>query len=152
MAMGQNYTPRAGETVLKIEVEGRGNVFIRLYTKEAPKTTSHILELVRNGFYNGNKFKRVEKSPKPYLVQVGEHDKSNGKIPYEDSGFKNLEGAVGLAHPVEDRDAGDGQFYMLLARASFLDNNYTVFGQVVQGMDVLQKIEKGDRIVSITVM
>lgn len=158
----QTYSPKKGETVLKIEIEGRGNVFIKLHTKEAPKTTDRVLALVKQGFYNGQRFHRVEKTPKPYLVQVGDPASKNGeangeggsgqKLAYEDSGFKNVLGAVGLAHPVDDKNAGDSQFYMLLSRASFLDNNYTVFGKVVEGEDVLAKIEKGDRIVSITVV
>ncbi len=164
-AFGQSYTPKAGETVIKLAIEGRGNVFIRLYTKEAPKTTEHILALVKKSFYDGQRFHRVEKSPKPYLVQLGDpvskdnidspqigQGGSGTRVPYEDSGFPNVEGAVGLAHDVDDRNSGDSQFYMLLAPAKFLDGNYTVFGQVVAGLDVLQKVERGDRIQSITVV
>jgi cyclophilin family peptidyl-prolyl cis-trans isomerase len=161
-AMGQDYRPRAGETVIKLEVEGRGNIFIKLHTKEAPKASAHVLQLVRSGFYNGQRFHRVERTPRPYLVQVGDPNSRTGdlsggggsgaRIPFEESGFKNEAGAVGLARPSTDRDAGDSQFYMLLDRSSFLDNNYTVFGQVVAGMDVLQKIQRGDRIVSASVL
>lgn len=160
LAVAQSYTPKKGETVIKIEIEGRGNVFVKLHVKDAPKTTARILELVKDGFYNGQRFHRVEKKPKPYLVQVGDPGSKKGdtdgeggsgkKLAYEDSGFKNTEGAVGLAHPVGNKNAGDSQFYMLLSRAAFLDSNYTVFGKVVEGEDVLKKIEKGDRIVSIT--
>jgi cyclophilin family peptidyl-prolyl cis-trans isomerase len=164
LAAGQAYTPKRGETVLKIEVEGRGNIFIKLHSKDAPVTTARILELVKAGFYNGQRFHRVEKTPKPYLVQVGDPGSKTGKLDgeggsgkklaYEDSSFKNVKGAVGLAHPVDDRNGGDSQFYMLLDRASFLDNNYTVFGKVADdaSMDVLEKIQKGDRIVSVTVL
>ncbi|CAN5506134.1 hypothetical protein BH11ARM1_BH11ARM1_16920 [soil metagenome] len=162
VAMGQNYTAKPGETLLKLEVEGRGNIIIKLHSKQAPKTVEHILELVKAGFYNGQRFHRVERTPKPYLVQVGDPNSksgdlsgagaTNGTLAYEDSGFKNEAGAVGLAHSVDNRDTGDGQFYMLLDRSSFLDNNYTVFGRVVDGMDVLRKIVKGDRLVSVTVV
>jgi cyclophilin family peptidyl-prolyl cis-trans isomerase len=162
LSAAQGYRPKPGETVLKIEVEGRGNIFVRLHTKEAPKTTAHILSLARNGFYNGQRFHRVERTPKPYLVQLGDPNSRGGdlsgkggsgaRIPYEETGFNNDAGAVGLAHDVNDRNAGDSQFYMLLDRASFLNSNYTVFGRVVEGMDVLQKIQRGDKIVSVSVL
>ncbi len=162
LSAAQGYRPKPGETVLKMEVEGRGNLFIRLNTKEAPKTTAHILNLVRSGFYNGQRFHRVERTPKPYLVQTGDPNSRSGdlsgkggsgaRVAYEETGFNNDAGAVGLAHDVSDKNAGDSQFYMLLERASFLNNNYTVFGRVVEGMDVLQKIQRGDKIVSISVV
>jgi peptidylprolyl isomerase/peptidyl-prolyl cis-trans isomerase B (cyclophilin B) len=163
LCLAQSYAPKSGETVLKVEVEGRGNVVILLHMKEAPKTTSRIAKLVTDGFYNGQRFHRVVQSPKPYLVQIGDPDSKVGdlsnvgnggsgtKIPYEESGFKNVAGAVGLSRNMDDKDSGDCQFYMLLDRSSFLDGNYTVFGLVVAGMDVLKKIQKGDRVVSMTI-
>jgi cyclophilin family peptidyl-prolyl cis-trans isomerase len=162
MAMGQTYRPKPGETILKIQVEGRGDIFVRLHTKEAPKTTAHILKLVRSGFYDGQRFHRVERTPKPYLAQLGDPGSKTGDlsgkggsgahIEYEETGFSHDAGAVGLAHDVNDRNSGDSQFYMLLDRASFLNNNYTVFGRVVEGMDVLQKVQRGDRVMSISVV
>jgi len=154
------YRPKAGETVLKVEVEGRGDVYIRLFTKEAPKTTSHILKLVRDGFYDGQRFHRVETSPKPYLAQIGDpaskggvltgNGGSGGRVDYEESGFSNESGSVGLSHPKGDPNGGDSQFYILYERASFLDGNYTVFGKVVSGMDVVRRVERGDRVIRVT--
>jgi len=167
VALGQTYTPGAGETVLRLEVEGRGNIFIKLHTKEAPKTTTHILRLVRQNFYNGQRFFRVSKTPRPYLVAFGDPDSrdlkklesetigqrgSGSRVAYEESGFKHELGAVGLSTLPNDRDSGDSQFYMLLAPSRFLDGNYTVFGRVVAGMDVLNKVEKGDQVLKVTVL
>lgn len=164
IGFGQNYSPKAGETVLRIAVEGRGNVFVKLYLREAPKTCAQILQLVRRGFYNGQRFHKVIKSPRPYLVQIGDPaskgqdlDQAGGggsgnRVPYEDSGYKNEAGAVGLATVEGDPSSGDSQFYMLLDRASFLDKKYTVFGQVVEGMDILKRIERGDKVTAITVL
>lgn len=155
-----------GETVIRIDVENRGSIHIKLHRKEAPKTTAHILGLVRSGFYDGQRFFRVLKSPRPYLVQTGDPlsrdlsklddpkmgtGGSGAKVPFEDSGFPNEEGAVGLSTPPKERDNGDSQFYMLLGSARFLDGNYTVFGKVIAGMDVLKKIERGDKITSVRV-
>lgn len=161
----QAYTPKLGETVMHLSIEGRGDVYIVLYTKEAPKTTAHIISLVRQGFYNDQRFHRVEKSPRPYLVQVGDPisktdlnnpqiglNGSGEKVPYEETSFTNGDGAVGLVRTLNDRNSGDSQFYMLLAPARFLDGSYTVFGQVVSGLDVLQKIERGDRIKSASIL
>jgi len=156
------YRPKAGESVLKVEIEGRGDVFIKLYTREAPKTTSQILKLVREGFYDGQRFHRVETSPKPYLAQIGDPGSKTGdlsgaggsgtKVAYEDSGFSNESGSVGLSHPKGDLAGGDSQFYILYERASFLDGNYSVFGKVVAGMDVVRRVQRGDRVIRITVL
>jgi cyclophilin family peptidyl-prolyl cis-trans isomerase len=166
-ACAQDYKPAKGETVVKLAVEGRGNVFIKLFTKEAPKTTKHIVELVKKGFYDRQRFFRVVTSPRPYIVQMGDpatKDKdlddpsvgqgtSGTKIPYEDTKFHNDPGTVGLAHPDQERDAGDCQFYVNLAQNRFLDGSYTVFGQVIDSsMPVVNKIQRGDRVTKATVL
>jgi cyclophilin family peptidyl-prolyl cis-trans isomerase len=165
-SFAQSYKPKAGETVLKVDIEGRGTYFISLFTKDAPKTTAHILKLVKDKFYDGQRYHRVEKSPKPFLVQVGDPKSKKGnleaeemgtggsgaKIPFEDSGYSNKVGMVGLAASPTNRDSGDSQFYVLLDSASFLDGNYTVFGKVVAGMDVVRRIERGDRVTAITLV
>lgn len=163
----QSYSPKPGETVLRVAIEGRGNLYIRLFTDEAPKTSAHISKLAKQGFYDGQRFFRVVRQPRPFLVQVGDPQSkskdlddpdmgtggSGAKIAYENSGKLNdRAGMVGLSHREGDRDAGDSQFYILLAPSKFLDGNYTVFGQVVAGLDVLQKIEKGDRVTAVTVL
>lgn len=160
------YRPKAGETVLKVSVEGRGTFYIKLYMKEAPKTTAHIQNLASQGFYDNQRVFRAEKSPRPFMIQLGDPNTKNkslddptigsggsgAKIAYEDSGKFNDEGAVGLAAIPGDKNTGDSQFYILLGRARFLDGNYTVFGQVVDGMEIVKKIERGDRITSISVI
>ncbi|CAN5527854.1 N/A [soil metagenome] len=150
---------KADETVVRIEVEGQGAILIRVKAKEAPRTAARFLELVRSGFYDNQRFHRVERSPRPYLAQVGDPASKNNldtagnggsgqKLPYEASSLVNSEGAVGMAHPENDRDGGDSQFYILLGPARFLDGSYTVFGKVIDGMDVVKKLKRGDRIVS----
>lgn len=167
LAIAQSYSPKQSETVLRVDVDGRGSIFIKLHTKEAPKTTAQIIRLARGGFYDGQRAFKVVKSPRPYLVQIGDplskdasklddpkmgSGGSGTKVAYEDSGFSNEEGAVGLAAPPNDRNGGDSQFYMLLGDYKFLDGSYTVFGKVVAGMDVLKKIERGDVITSVKVI
>jgi cyclophilin family peptidyl-prolyl cis-trans isomerase len=162
----QTYTPHKGETDLKLEIEGRGSVYIKLFTQDAPKTTERIIKLVKEGFYSGQRFHRVEKNPKPYLVQIGDPASKEGDlndpkmgqggsgvhIQLENSGHQNVEGAVALAHPVDDENGGDSQFFISLSANKFLDGHDAVFGQVVSGMDVVKSIELGDRLKSATIV
>ncbi|MCW5943754.1 MAG: peptidylprolyl isomerase [Fimbriimonadaceae bacterium] len=163
-SFGQNTaSPPKGETWLRIAFEGRGEVVVKLHTREAPKATSHVTRLAEQGFYDGQRVFRVDKTPRPYWVQMGDpltkskdmDDPAIGtggtgaRIEFEDSGFSNVAGSVGLATKPQDRNSGDSQFYLLLGDATLLDGKYTVFGQVVRGMDALRKVEKGDRIVSV---
>jgi cyclophilin family peptidyl-prolyl cis-trans isomerase len=166
MIGAQDYKPRSGETVMKLAVEGRGNVYIRLYTKEAPKTTKHISNLVKKGFYDGQKFFRVVTTPRPYIAQIGDpqtktkdiDDPSIGnggsgeRVPYEDTKKSNETGTVGLSTLPKDRDSGDSQFYINLAPNKFFDGNYTVFGVVVDSMEVVRKIQRGDRVTKATIL
>ena len=166
LAVEQVYTPKPGETLMRMEVEGRGTIVIRLNTKEAPQTTAHIMDLVRRGFYDGQRFHEVIKSPRPYLVRIGDPlskdpsklddprmgtGGSGKRIPLENSGLTHDTGAVGLATYRDDKTAGDSQFYIMLAPAKFLDGNYTVFGKVVAGMDVVNSVQKGDKVVSVKI-
>lgn len=163
----QTYTPKPGETIMQLQIEARGNVFIKLHTAEAPRTTAHIVRLVESGFYDGQRFFRVIRSPRPFLVQTGDpasrdasklDDPSMGsggsgsRIPYEPNRFTHEEGTVGLATLPKDRDSGDSQFYITLAPAKFLDGNYTIFGQVVSGMEVVRAIERGDKVVAARIL
>lgn len=153
------------DTTLNLTVEGKGEIVIRLATDKAPRTTAHIMRLAESGFYNGQKFFRVVTEPRPFLVQFGDPGSrskpmgdpdlgkggSGAKIAFEDTGLPNVEGSVGLSTPQGQRDAGDSQFYVNLDNNRFLDGNYTVFGQVVRGMDVVKRLRLGDQVTSATV-
>lgn len=154
------YQPAAGETALILQLEGKGEVVISLNTQAAPKTTAQIIRLAQNGFYNGQKFFRVVKTPRPFLAQFGDpqtktkdvSDPSIGTggsgttVPFEDTGLKNVEGAVGLSLKDNDKSTGDSQFYINLANNGFLDGGYSVFGKVVKGMDLVKGLNVGDRV------
>ena len=162
----QEVAPKAGETILRLSIESRGVVSILLHTRSAPKTTARIIQLAEQKFYDGQRFFKVMKSPKPFLVQIGDPmTKEAGAdltkagaggtgttVPFEDSGNPNVLGAVGLAAKPDNRDSGDSQFYILLGPSRFLDGQHTVFGQVVGGIEVLKRIELGDRITSATIV
>lgn len=166
LAFGQAFRPAAGQTALVLDIQKRGQIVILLHTDKAPKTTAQVIRLAQSGFYNGQKFFKVVKEPRPFLIQTGDPasrtkpmgDSSLGtggsgtKVPYEDSGFANEPGAVGLSTLPNDRDSGDSQFYILLGPARFLDGSYTVFGKVVSGMDVVRAVELGDLVTSATIV
>jgi cyclophilin family peptidyl-prolyl cis-trans isomerase len=162
---GQDYAPQPGETVIRFDIENRGSIFVRLYTKEAPNTSAQVLSLVRRGFYNEQKFFRVERRPKPYIAMFGdpqtktmELDHPNvgsggsGKtVPFESNSLTHDVGAVSFAHPRDSKD-GDSQFFFVLGAAKFLDGQYTVFGRVVSGIEILPKIERGDKVSQVRVI
>jgi cyclophilin family peptidyl-prolyl cis-trans isomerase len=146
-------SPGAGPVV--VLDTAKGVIEFETYPDEAPKTVERILEFVKKGFYNGQRFHRAE--PK-FVIQIG--DPKSRDMRYVDhwgragSGKpigiaeitkkrKAVRGAVGLAHTGTPKD-GDSQFFITLRAAPELDGKYTIFGRVVRGMDVVEKIEKAD--------
>ena len=134
----------AGGPQVLIETD-RGKLTLELYPDAAPKTVTRFVELVKKGFYNGLTFHRVV--PK-FLIQGGDPagDGTGGSglpIPAEFSEKKHSTGTVGMAH-LREPDSADSQFYICLEPQPFLDGKYMVFGQVVDGLDVLPKIQEGD--------
>jgi cyclophilin family peptidyl-prolyl cis-trans isomerase len=129
-----------------------GLVRFKFYPLDAPNTVKRIIELVNQGFYNGLTFHRVE----PGFVVQGGDPQGNGtggsgqKIKAEFNSRRHIEGAVAMARAA-DPDSADSQFYIALGTLPTLDRSYTVFGQVVEGMDVVRKIRKGDKIVSMII-
>lgn len=158
---------RQGGASLRIEVEGRGTIVVRLHTDKAPKATSQIIRLARQGFYDGQRWFRVVQRPRPFLIQTGDPQSkdsskldsdtmgtqgSGSSIPFEETGLSADEGAVCLASKPGDRNSGDSQFFILMGTYKFLEGEHTVFGKVTQGMDVVKSIQKGDKIVSVRVV
>jgi cyclophilin family peptidyl-prolyl cis-trans isomerase len=140
----------------------KGDITIKVYPKDAPNTVATFLELVSARFYDGTLFHRVEPG---FVIQGGDplSKDPNGdpamfgtggpgfKLKSEFNGQKHVKGAVAMAR-ADDPDSAGSQFYITLAPQPMLDGQYTVFGQVVSGMDVVDKIEKGDKIVSMTIV
>ncbi len=124
----------------------KGVVYLELFPEVAPIHVDNFLTLIKKGFYNGLRFHRVERGT---LIQGGcpEGTGRGGPgytIPAEFNFRKHKRGTLAMAranHP----DSAGSQFYICLKRMSQLDGEYTVFGQVVKGMDVPAKIRKRDR-------
>lgn len=128
-----------------------GNINFRFYTKSAPKTSARIMQLIQSGFYNNLPFHRVIDN---FLIQTGDPGEtgkggSGQKLDPEFNTIQHIRGTIGLARSVDEK-SGDSQFYIALTSLSHLDGKYTVFAQVVDGIDLLSKIKLGDRIETIT--
>jgi peptidylprolyl isomerase len=124
-----------------------GRITILLRPDLAPKHVTQIKALMKRGFYNGLLFHRVidgfmAQTGDPTGTGMGKSDLPN--IPAEFSAEPFKRGTVGMARS-QDPDSANSQFFICFADASFLNNKYTVVGQVVSGMDVVEKIKKGSR-------
>jgi cyclophilin family peptidyl-prolyl cis-trans isomerase len=122
-----------------------GVVVIELRPDLAPKHVARIKELTRKGFYDGLVFHRVIEG---FMAQTGD-PKGNGtggsgmKIPAEFTEQPFARGTAGMARS-QDPNSGDSQFFICFAPAPFLDGQYTVWGQVIEGMEFVDKIKRGD--------
>jgi len=122
-----------------------GRVVIEMREDLAPKHVTRIKELAREGFYDGLTFHRVIEG---FMAQTGD-PLGNGtggsgvNLPAEFSREKYVRGTVGMARS-QDINSGDSQFYIMFDRSDYLDGKYTVWGQVVQGMEFVDNIKKGE--------
>jgi len=120
-----------------------GTFKIKLFPENAPKTVEHIKALVEKGFYNGVIFHRIIAD---FVIQGGDPTGtgtggSGTSIPDEfDGGLKHSKkGMVAMANSGR-KNSQDSQFYICLAPLPFLDGKYTVFGEVIEGMNVIDAI------------
>ena len=123
-----------------------GRVVIRLRPDLAPKHVERVKALARKGFYDGTPFHRVIEG---FMAQGGDPTGSGtggstmGNLPAEFSRNAHfLRGTVGAAR-TSDPNSADSQFYICFAPAPNLDDQYTIWGQVVQGMEFVDKIKRG---------
>jgi peptidylprolyl isomerase len=120
-----------------------GRVTIRLRPDLAPNHVARIKELARQGFYNGTKFHRVMEG---FMAQGGD-PKGNGtggsgqKLRGEFSNEPFKRGTCGMAR-TQDPNSADSQFFICLDDADFLTGSYTVWGEVVDGMDAVDALKK----------
>jgi peptidylprolyl isomerase len=122
-----------------------GRITILLRPDLAPKHLAQIEALTKRGFYNGLVFHRVIDG---FMAQTGDPTGTGRggsdlpNIPAEFSGEPFKRGTVGMARS-QDPDSANSQFFICFAEASFLNHKYTVVGQVISGLDILDKIKKG---------
>jgi cyclophilin family peptidyl-prolyl cis-trans isomerase len=130
-----------------------GKIVIKFFPEKAPNHVKNFQALVKAGFYNGTKFHRVVPG---FMIQGGDpntkkDDKSkwgqgghevNGKEVTVNSEFNDIHHARGIVSMARanDPNSASSQFFICVADAGFLDGKYTVFGEVIEGMDVVDKI------------
>src|SRR5579862_8880680 len=125
----------------------KGRIVIKLRTDIAPQHAERIKQLAREGFYNSVPFHRVMDG---FMAQTGDGQNFNGtggsKYPNLKQEFSKVHfqrGVVGMARRGDSVDSANSQFFIMFGDAPSLDGQYTVIGQVVSGMDVVDKIKKG---------
>ena len=129
----------------KIHMADGGDIVIELFDKEAPGTVQNFIDLINKGFYNGLRFHRVI----PGFVAQGGCPNGNGTggpgytINDELIGntHKHERGALSMAH--RGPNTGGSQFFIVYEPQPHLDGVHTVFGKVIEGMDVVDGIHQG---------
>ena len=137
-------------TKATVELAKGGTFTFTLRPDKAPQTVDRFAGKARSGFYNNLSFHRVE----DWVVQGGDPS-GNGtggeKVPSEYNDLSFTLGAVGIARGPDKAVNNGSQFFVVKKDSTFLDKDYTNFGQVTSGMDVVNGIKIGDKIKSITV-
>jgi cyclophilin family peptidyl-prolyl cis-trans isomerase len=143
-------------------VTEKGDLVIELFAKDVPLTVSNFVYLATKGYYDGCTFHRVIPG---FMAQGGDPTGTGSGgpgyyIPLEVSGHTHVTGAVSMAHAADPNSNGS-QFFICYQAQPHLDGNYSVFGQLVEGMDVLLSLTprdptqnpqfEGDRIITITI-
>lgn len=137
---------------VKIETEN-GDIIIELYPDVAPNHVASFKALIAKGFYDGLIFHRVIAD---FMAQGGDPAGTGRGGPgftmkAEFNDRKHVRGTLSMAR-THDPDSAGSQFFICFAPASYLDGQYTVFGQVTKGMDVVDKIEVGTVMKRLTVL
>ncbi len=132
-------------------VTAKGTIKLQLLPKVAPNTVNAFVVLAREGFYDCLTFHRVE----DWVVQGGDPTGTGSGGPgytlkAEFNSTKHVPGTLAMAKTSDPNSAGS-QFYIVKTEASWLDNQFTVFGQTIEGLDVVQKLVKGDVMQKITI-
>ena len=142
--IGYSMTANADENVLLLELKD-GVVTIEMKPEVAPNHVKRIKELVNDGFYDGIKFHRVIAG---FMAQTGDPlgngtGGSGQNIKAEFNNERHLRGTLSMAR-AQDPNSADSQFFICLDDAPHLNGQYTVWGQVIDGMEYVDNIKKGE--------
>ena len=131
-----------------------GRIVIEFLPKVAPKHVDNFKSLAKDGFYDGTKFHRIVKDKtKPNAIQGGDPNTINGDpsiwgqgqrgqktVPAEFSQLKHIRGIVSAARRSDDINSATSQFFICVAPQPSFDNQYSIFGRVIEGMNVVDSI------------
>jgi len=145
------YADEARASRVRITTE-KGDIVLELFPDEAPMHVASFIKLAKDGFYDGLTFHRVEPG---FVIQGGDPDGDGTggpgyRLPAEFNTKPHLRGTLAMARS-SDPDSAGSQFYICLGDARFLDNQYTVFGHTVEGIETIDKIKKGDKMTKVAV-
>lgn len=133
----------------------KGTMKIEFFEKDAPNTVANFVSLAKKGFYDGLTFHRVIPD---FVIQGGcPNGIGNGgpgytiKCELTGENQRHDRGVLSMAHA--GRDTGGSQFFICHNRANtqHLDRNHTVFGKVVDGLDIIDQIRQGDKMIKVTI-
>lgn len=129
-----------------------GEILLKLYQDKAPNTVANFIKKANDGFYNGLTFHRVEQD---FVAQGGDplgNGTGGGDIKSEINNIPFVRGTIGLARANNIEISNDSQFFICLTtqKCQGLTSLYVNFGEVISGLDVLDKIKIGDKIIEIT--
>lgn len=139
--------------IVAMYIEGYGSVVMELYPDIAPNTVNNFISLIKSGFYDNNSFHRLVPG---FVLQGGDPD-GNGtggpgytiKGEFSDNGFENNlkheKGVLSMARS-NDNDSGGSQFFIMLDKSDYLDGKYASFGKVIDGFDIIESIEKNEKV------
>ncbi len=161
--LGIDYNIKGNETsldkyntenpVVAMDIKNYGSIVIELYPDIAPNTVNNFISLVKSGFYDNNSFHRLV----PDFVLQGGDPKGDGtggpgysiKGEFSNNGFKNNlkheKGIISMARG-NDKDSAGSQFFIMLGTSNYLDGDYAAFGKVIDGMGIIDKIAKNEKV------
>lgn len=161
--LGIDYNIKGNETsldkyntenpVVAMDIKNYGSIVIELYPDIAPNTVNNFISLVKSGFYDNNSFHRLV----PVFVLQGGDPKGDGtggpgysiKGEFSNNGFKNdlkhEKGIISMARG-NDKDSAGSQFFIMLGTSNYLDGDYAAFGKVIDGMGIIDKIAKNEKV------
>jgi len=137
---------------IKMETK-HGDILIELYADTAPNTVANFKALAGSGYYDGLTFHRVIAG---FMAQGGDPDGTGMggpgyKVKAEFNARKHVRGTLAMARS-SDPDSAGSQFYICYGDTPHLDGQYTVFGQVIEGMDAVDAIKQGDTMDKVSVL
>lgn len=128
----------------------KGDIKVTLFAKDAPNTVKNFITKAQSNFYGGLQFHRVE----DWVIQGGDplgNGTGGGLMQTELNALPFVVGSLGVARGGDIRASNDSQFFITKTEAGHLNQQYTNFGQVESGMDIVNTIKMGDKILGITI-
>lgn len=152
-------TPKLADDLPYVEfATAKGTAVVELFEDDAPNTVANFIHLVESGFYRENQIIRRESNPNNRgFLQTGSPDNTvQGTPGYtirdEPNGHRHTRGALSMARKHQVPNSAGSQFFICIESQPQLDGVYTVFGRVIEGMEVIDGLQKGDVIRSMRVV